>query len=78
MTTETEDVRIPVPPPVAPQRLLAVGHYGPSHVDAEDFSRRLGNWGGASQRIGDRWEALVPGLLERRAPWTLPLGAGRA
>jgi hypothetical protein len=77
MTTETEDVRIPAPPPAAPQRLLAVGRYGPSHVDAEDVSRRVGNWGGASQRIGDRWEELVAGLLARRGAWTLPAGGGR-
>ncbi|HEX2514301.1 MAG TPA: hypothetical protein VH257_06310, partial [Chloroflexota bacterium] len=77
MTTETEDVRIPAPPPAAPQRMLAVGRYGPSHVDAEEFSRRVGNWGGASQRIGDRWEALVAGMLEGRGRWALPAGGGR-
>jgi hypothetical protein len=77
MTTETEDVRIPAPPPAAPQRMLAVGRYGPSHVDAEEFSRRVGNWGGASQRIGDRWEALVAGVLAGRGRWTLPAGGGR-
>jgi hypothetical protein len=73
-----EDVRIPSPPPPAPQRLLAVGLYGPASVDAEEFSRRVGNWGGASQRIGDRWEALVPELLGRQVPWTLPAGGGRS
>jgi hypothetical protein len=83
MTEESPDVRIPAPPPPAPQRLLAVGHHGPSSVDAEDFSRRVGNWGGASQRIGDRWEALVPELLgvggggRRAGPWMLPAGGGR-
>jgi hypothetical protein len=86
MTAETPDVRIPAPPPPAPQRLLAVGHHGPSSVDAEDFSRRVGNWGGASQRIGDRWEALVPELLgvdggggggRRAGPWMFPAGGGR-
>ena len=71
------DVRIPAPPPPAPQRLLAVGLYGAASVDAEEFSRRVGNWGGASQRIGDRWEALVPELLGRQVPWTLPAGGGR-
>ncbi|MGH2355427.1 MAG: hypothetical protein ACRDJN_27785, partial [Chloroflexota bacterium] len=78
MEIETEDVRIPAPPAPAPQRILAVGRYGPSHVDAEDFSRRLGNWGGASHLIGDRWEALAPDLLRRHVPWNLPLGGGRA
>jgi hypothetical protein len=76
MSTGTEDVRIPAPPAPPPRRWLAVGRYGPSHIDAEDFSRRLGNWGGASQVIGERWEGLVPSLLARHVPWSLPLGGG--
>ena len=78
MTAAMADVRIPPPPPAAPPRLLAVGLYGPASVDAEEFCRRVGNWGGASQRIGDRWETLVPELLGPRVPWTLPAGGGRA
>jgi hypothetical protein len=57
---------------------VAVGKYGPSSVDAEDFSRRVGNWGGASQLIGSRWEALAPDLLQRRLPWVLPAGGSRS
>jgi hypothetical protein len=58
--------------------LIAVGRSRPDDVDAEDFSRRLGNWGGASHLIGDRWEALVPALLRRHLPWGAPTSAGRA
>ena len=71
------ETRIPPPLLPAPATILAVGRYGPSHVDAEDVSRRLGNWGNASRLIGDRWEALAAGLLRRRLPWSAPLGGGR-
>src|SRR5207249_434275 len=71
------DFPIPPPLPPVPERPVAVGHHGPSSVEAEEFSRRLGNWGGASHLIGSRWEALAPRLLQRRLPWTLPAGGGR-
>ncbi|MBI3971702.1 MAG: hypothetical protein HY332_10480 [Chloroflexi bacterium] len=73
----TDDVVIPPPLPQVPPAPLAVGRYGASHVEAEDFSRKLGNWGNASRLIGDRWEACAPDLLRRRLPWSLPLGGGR-
>ena len=75
---DTFDFPIPLPLPPVPQRLVAVGRHGPSSVEAEDFSRRLGNWGGASHLIGSRWEAIAPRLLQRRLPWTLSAGGGRA
>lgn len=62
----------PLPPP--PQPLISVGRHAPSSVDAEDFSRRIGAWGGAAHLIGDRWEQLAPGLLRRRLPWTFAAG----
>jgi hypothetical protein len=76
-TEDTFDFPIPAPLPPPPERLVAVGRHGTASVEAEDFSRRLGNWGGASHLIGNRWEALAPTLLRRRLPWTLPAGGGR-
>jgi len=70
------DLRIPAPLPEPPRPFLAVGKHGPASVDAEDFSRRLGNWGNASKLIGDRWEAISPSLLWKRLPWQAPLGGG--
>jgi hypothetical protein len=70
--------RIPAPLPPAPAPILAVGHYAASSVDAEDFSRRLGNWGSAARLIGARWEPLAVELLRRRLPWQAPLGGGRS
>jgi len=72
------DLRVPPPLPEPPRPLLAVGKHGPASVEAEDFARRLGNWGNASKLIGERWEAIAPGLLSPRLPWLIPLGAGQA
>lgn len=70
------ELRISAPLPEPPRPFLAVGKYSASNVDAEDFSRRLGNWGNASKLIGDRWEAVAPSLLWKRLPWPAPLGGG--
>ena len=70
--------RIPTPPPSAPTPLIAVGTSAPTNADAEDFSRRIGNWGTAARDIGDRWEVVGPDLLRRRLPWTVPTGGGRS
>ena len=70
--------RIPTPPPSAPDPLMAVGTSAPTNVDAEDFSRRIGNWGTAARDIGDRWEVIGPDLLRRRLPWTVSTGGGRS
>jgi len=79
MATEVSAIfSIPHPLPPPPQPLLAVGRHAPSSVDAEDFSRRVGVWGGAAHLIGDRWEQLAPGLLRRRLPWTFAAGGGHA
>ncbi len=77
-TGDDPDFRIPAPLPEPPRPFVAVGQHGPSSVDAEDFSRKLGNWGNASRYIGEQWEALAPGLLWRRLPWRVPLGGGHA
>ena len=71
------ELRVPAPLPEPPRPILAVGKHGPSSVDAEDFARRLGNWGNASRLIGARWEAVAPGLLWKRLPWRIPLGGGQ-
>jgi len=70
--------RIPTPPPSAPIPLIAVGTSSPTNADAEDFSRRIGNWGTAARDIGDRWEVVGPDLLRRRLPWSVPTGGGRS
>lgn len=70
--------RIPAPPPSAPIPLIAVGTSAPTNADAEDFSRRIGNWGTAARDIGDRWEVVGPDLLRRRLPWTVSTGGGRS
>ncbi|HEU5316270.1 MAG TPA: hypothetical protein VFX49_09190, partial [Chloroflexota bacterium] len=73
-----EDVELRVPPPLAepPHPFLSVGKHGPASVDAEDFARRLGNWGNASRLIGERWEATAPARLRQRLPWRTSLGGG--
>ena len=71
------ELRVPSPLPEPPRPLVAVGKHGPASVDAEDFARRLGNWGNASKLIGARWESVAPGLLWQRLPWRLPLGGGQ-
>ena len=71
------ELRVPPPLPDPPRPPIAVGKHGPANVDAEDFARRLGNWGNASKLIGDRWESVAPGLLWKRLPWRMPLGAGQ-
>lgn len=77
MTETTTELRVPAPLPEPPSPVLAVGKHAPSSVEAEDFSRRLGNWGNASKFIGDRWEELSPVLLAPRLPWRVPIGPGR-
>lgn len=73
---EGDDVHIPGPLSPAPWRLFPVGQFGATSVEAEDFGRRLGNWGAASQLIGDRWERVCAPLIVQQLPWTLPLGGG--
>ncbi|HEV2125082.1 MAG TPA: hypothetical protein VGW38_20220 [Chloroflexota bacterium] len=73
-----DENRIPPLLPQPPFPLIAVGKHAPSSVDAEDFSRKVGNWGGASKFIGDRWEVVALAHLRRRLPWSSPLGGGHA
>jgi hypothetical protein len=77
LTETVAELRVPAPLPEPPSPVLAVGKHAPSSVDAEDFSRKLGNWGNASKFIGDRWEELAPTLLAPRLPWRVPIGPGR-
>lgn len=70
--------RIPAPPPALTTLPIAVGTYPARSVEAEDFARRIGNWGTAARDIGDRWEVVGVDRLRRRLPWTLLVGGGRA
>ena len=70
--------RIPAPLPTLNSPPLDVGTYPARSVEAEDFARRIGNWGSAARDIGERWESVGLDRLRRRLPWTLLVGGGRA
>ncbi len=63
---------LPLPP-----RFLTIADLPGTSVQAEEYSRLIGAWGEASALIGRRWEELGLTLLEKRLPWSVPLGAGR-
>lgn len=63
---------LPLPP-----RFLTIAEFPGTSVQAEEYSRLIGAWGEASALIGRRWEELGLSLLEKRLPWSVPLGAGR-
>ena len=63
---------LPLPP-----RYLTIADFPGTSVQAEEYSRLIGAWGEASALIGRRWEELGLALLEKRLPWSVPLGAGR-
>lgn len=71
-------LRIPPPLPALASPPIDIGTYPPRSVEAEDFARRIGNWGSAARDIGDRWEIVGLERLRRRLPWTLLAGGGRA
>ena len=60
-----------------PPRFLTIADFPGTSVQAEEYSRLIGAWGEASALIGRRWEELGLTLLEKRLPWSVPLGAGR-
>ena len=70
--------RIPAPLPPLNAPLIDVGTYPARSVEAEDYARRIGNWGSAARDIGDQWEDVGLYRLRRRLPWTLLTGGGRA
>ncbi len=63
---------LPLPP-----RFLTIADFPGTSVQAEEYSRLIGAWGEASALIGRRWEELGLTILEKRLPWSVPLGAGR-
>ena len=63
---------LPLPP-----RFITIADFPGTSVQAEEYSRLIGAWGEASALIGRRWEELGLTLLEKRLPWSVPLGAGR-
>ena len=63
---------LPLPP-----RFLTVADFPGTSVQAEEYSRLIGAWGEAAALIGRRWEELGLTLLNKRLPWSVPLGAGR-
>ena len=69
-----------IPPPLAPlgSPPIDIGTYPARSVEAEDYARRIGNWGSAARDIGDQWEIVGLERLRRRLPWTLLAGGGRA
>lgn len=69
-----------IPAPLAPLSSppIDVGTYPARSVEAEDYARRIGNWGSAARDIGDQWEDVGLERLRRRLPWTLLAGGGRA
>lgn len=71
-------IRIPSPLASAPPTLIAIGTYPARSVEAEEFGRRIGNWGSASRDIGDRWEVVGVARLRAQLPWSVVVGGGRS
>ena len=70
--------RIPPPLPPLTSPPIDIGTYPARSVEAEDYARRIGNWGSAARDIGEQWEVVGLDRLRQRLPWTLLAGGGRA
>lgn len=57
-----------------PLHTLVVGRCAPDDPAAEQFARRVGDWGGASAHLGRRWEELGAQVLRARLPLEYELG----
>jgi hypothetical protein len=57
-----------------PLQPLVVGRLSPDDPVAEQFARRVGDWGGASAQLGRQWETLGAQALRARLPMEYELG----
>jgi hypothetical protein len=57
-----------------PLQTLVVGRCAPDDLTAEQFARRVGDWGGASAQLGRRWEELGAEALRALLPLEQELG----
>ncbi len=68
-------MEVPVVERIArPLQTLVVGRCAADDPVAEQFARRVGDWGGASAHLGRRWEELGAEALRARLPMEYELG----